>query len=288
MKRWNGTTFGNGLMHRWLIALLRWIPVRVIYAFTSIFIVPPCLFISGRLTYRYFRHQHGYTPLRAAWATYRNHCLFSQVVIDRFAMFAGQHFHVDMEGYEHFRWLARQPEGFIQLSSHVGNYEIAGYTLVAEDKPFNALVFMGEKESVMNGRNQMFTDTHIKMIPVSSDLNHIFLINQALAKGEIVSMPADRNLGSEKTIILPFLHGKAAFPQGPFRVATMRQLNVLTVNVMKTAPKRYKIHITRLSYDHSLPRDKQIEQLAEAYVNELERMMKMYPYQWYNYFDFWQ
>lgn len=287
-KAWNGTTFGNGLMHKWLVGLLRWVDVRVIYAITAILIIPFCLVFNGKLIYHYFRQCHHYGIMRAMWATYINHCLFSQVVIDRFAMFAGKHFHVEMEGYEHFEHLAKQSDGFIQLSSHVGNYEIAGYTLVAKDKPFNALVFFGEKESIMQGRSTRFADTNIKMIPVNDDMSHIFIIDEALQNGEIVSMPADRLLGSSKTIIMPFLGADAYFPQGPFRVATMRGLDVLAVNVMKTGTVRYKIFITPLTYDRSLSRQEQLNSLAEAYVKELERMMRLYPKQWYNFFEFWK
>ena len=289
-KKWKGTTFGNGWMHKWLIRILQWVDVRVIYAFTSILIVPVCLILnkSCGIIYRYFRQRHGYGILQAAWKTYVNHCLFSQVVIDKFAMYAGKDFHVDIEGYDHYLHLARQKEGFIQLSSHIGNYEIAGYTLVADEKPFNALVFFGEKQSVMNSRQQMFTDTKIKMIPVSNDISHLFLINQALENGETVSMPADRVFGSQKTIKVPFLGKVAEFPLGPFSVATMRSLDVLAVNVMKTSPKAYKIYIKPLPYTKDAPRRQQMQELANAYVAELEKMMLLYPTQWYNFFDFWK
>ena len=60
--------------------------------------------------------------------------MFSQVVIDRFAMYAGKHFEVRIEGYEHFQHLSNQKEAFIQLSSHIGNYEMAGYTLTSKEK----------------------------------------------------------------------------------------------------------------------------------------------------------
>ena len=287
-RNWNGTTFGSGLMHKWLIGLLRWVDVRIIYVFTAIFILPFCMLIKTRVNYRYFRRQQKYGVFHSIGAMYMNYYYFSQVVIDRFAMYAGRKFNIEKVGYEHYELLAKQPEGFIQLSSHVGNYEIAGYTLVAKDKPFNALVFFGEKESVMQGRSSRFADTNIRMIPVSNDMSHIFLIEEALANGETVSMPADRILGSKKTIELPFLNGVADFPIGPFQVATMRGLDVLAVNVMKTSMTSYKIYVTPLTYDHSLPRNEQIKALAEAYVKELERMMKLYPTQWYNYFDFWK
>ncbi len=289
-KKWTGTTFGNGWMHKWLIRLIRLLDVRILYTFTSLFIVPVCLIVnkSPGIIYRYFRQRHGYGVVKAAWYTYVNHCLFSQVVIDRFAMFAGRRFHVEMEGYDNFLRLARQEDGFVQLSSHIGNYEIAGYTLVAEDKPFNALVFSGEKKSVMQGREQMFSDKNIKMIPVSDDMSHLFVINEVLENGETLSMPADRIFGSQKTITVPFLGQPADFPLGPFSVATMRGLDVLAVNVMKTSMKSYKIYIKPLHYNKEASRRQQMQELAQGYVGELERIVRLYPNQWYNFYEFWK
>ena len=42
-KKWEGTTYGNGLMHRWLIGLLSVIDIRVIYVLAYIFAVTPTL-----------------------------------------------------------------------------------------------------------------------------------------------------------------------------------------------------------------------------------------------------
>ncbi len=288
-QKWKGTTYGNGWMHRWLIRLLRYIDVRCLYVFVAVFVVPVCLIVnpSGKIIYRFFRRHFGYSAWKAIRKTYANHYLFSQVVIDKFAMYAGKKFKIDVEGYEHFQTLATQQPAFIQLSAHIGNYEIAGYSLVAEQKPFNALVFFGEKESVMLNRAKMFSSTHIRMIPIKSDMSHLYLIDQAIGRGEIVSMPSDRMIGSLKYVEHDFLGGKAKFPQGPFRVATMRALDVVAVNVMKTASKAYTIYVTPLRYDKSASRQAQIQQLSALYVEELERMVRMYPTQWYNFFDFW-
>ena len=202
-------------------------------------------------------------------------------------MYAGKQFDIEIEGYAHFRNLEEQFEGFIQLSAHVGNYEIAGYTLKAENKRLNALVFGGEKETVMANRKRMFEEANIRMIGISSDMSHLFEINNALSNGEIVSMPADRMLGSAKQISHTFLGKSASFPAGPFTVATSLSLNVLAVNVMKTSSSSYKIIIAPLAYDKTAPKKEQIMQLSSAYVRELERIVRQYPEQWYNYYDFW-
>ena len=289
-EQWAGTTYGNAWMHKWLIRLLRHIDVRVLYGFVAVFVIPICLVLnpSRGIAYRYFRRRIGYGRLKSAWKTYVNHCLFGQVVIDKFAMYAGKKFNIEIEGGDHFLDLATQQEGFVQLSAHIGNYEIAGYTLVSKSKRFNALVFAGEKASVMQNRDKMFADTNIHMIAISPDMSHLFEIDKALEDGEIVSMPADRILGSQKDTEHEFLGAKARFPLGPFSVATMRGLNVLAVNVMKTSLRGYKIFVAPLQYDKAAARQEQIRQLSQAYVSELERRVRQYPTQWYNYFEYWE
>lgn len=287
-KAWTGTTFGTGWMHRYLTMFLRYVDVRFLYVFAAVFIVPVCFFLpTSRHAYRFFRRALKQNAVRAAWSTYKNLVLFSQVVIDRFAMYAGQKFDIVLKGYEHFDRLVKQEDGFVQLSAHVGNYELAGYNLVSKDKLINALVFGGEKETVMNARLKMFGVSNIHMIAITPDMSHIFKVNEALAKGEIVSMPADRMIGSAKKVHVTFFGQNVNLPAGPFMVAAMRGCDLLAVNVMKSAIRQYTIFVTPIKYNGQAPRKQQIQSMAQTYASELERVVSNYPYQWYNYFDFW-
>ncbi len=285
------TTYGSGWMHRTLIGSLRWLDVRLIYVFTSIFIIPACLLLnlnhSRTTAYRYFRQRLGYGCLRASWYTYVNHCLFAQVVVDRFAVFAGKRFKLDIDGYEYFQQLELETKGFVILSSHIGCYEVAGYSLISKSKRFNALVFGGEKATVMKGRQEALSEHNIRMIPVREDMSHLFIVNEALSNNEIMSMPADRIVGSAKVVKVNFFGETASLPAGPFSVATMNGFDALAVNVMKISAKRYKVYVTRLSYDTQAPRKQQMQQLANCYVEELERRVRQYPSQWFNFYDFW-
>ena len=278
-------------MHRTLIGSLRWLDVRLIYVFTSIFIIPVCLLLnlnhSRTTAYRYFRQRLGYGCLRASWYTYVNHCLFAQVVVDRFAVFAGKRFKLDIDGYEYFQQLELETKGFVILSSHIGCYEVAGYSLISKSKRFNALVFGGEKATVMKGRQEALSEHNIRMIPVREDMSHLFIVNEALGNNEIMSMPADRIVGSAKVVKVNFFGETASLPAGPFSVTTMNGFDALAVNVMKISAKRYKVYVTRLSYDTQAPRKQQMQQLANCYVEELERRVRQYPSQWFNFYDFW-
>lgn len=288
-KQWSGKTYGNGWMHRWLISFLRHVDVRLLYIFTAVFIIPVCLITnrSRKTAYTYFRSVLGLGCWRAAWMTYLNHYHFAQAAIDKFAMYAGKRFDVEVENFEEFAKRTDGDEGFIHFSSHIGNYEIAGYTLVSQKKKIHAVVYGFEKESVMQNRTGMFDQTNISMISMKEDMSHLYEIDNALCNGDIVSFPTDRSAGAVKCVEVLFLGHKAKFPMGPFSVATMRGLDVLAVNVMKVSCKKYKVYVTPLNYDKSAPRREQIKQLAEAFVAELEKRVREYPTQWFNFYDFW-
>ena len=288
-RQWMGATFGSGWMHRNLIRLLRFVDVRILYLFSDIFIVPFCVIFnrSGKISYSFYRERLHNSMLRSCWLAYRNHCLFSQVVIDKFAMYAGKSFDVAIEGTDRFKELEQQDAGFVQLSSHIGNYEIAGYTLRSTRKEIHAIVYSFEKESVMNNRNSMFSKTNVSMIALKEDMSHLFEIDEALCRGDIISFPSDRHMEGTRCLEAEFLGKEAQFPQGPFSVATMRGVDVLAVNVMKEGLRKYRIYLTPLAYDKTASRKEQIRQLCQAYVAELEDKVRRYPTQWFNFFDFW-
>lgn len=288
-RQWKGDTYGNGWMHRNLIRILRYTDVRILYLFSDIFVVPFCiLFNRSRKTAWSFYRKRLHRPfLQSCWLVYRNHCLFSQVVIDRFAMYAGKSFDVALDSRDWFGELAAREEGFVQLSAHIGNYEMAGYSLKSDRKIIHPIVYSFEKESVMKGRNSLFQFTNVQMITLKEDMSHLFEIDEALCRGDIVSFPTDRHMDGGRCLTLPFLGADAKFPQGPFSVATMRGADTLAVNVMKTGLKQYRIYLTPLLYDKEASRKEQMAQLSAAYVAELEKMVRMYPTQWFNFYDFW-
>ena len=281
-KDWQGTTGGTPWMQR---ALIRWFRYTSLYIpyWCMGFIIPFYMLFKHQgyiASYRFYRQRFGMNWLKAFCYVYFNHFRFGQIIIDRFAAYAGHRFRFEVEGQDVFDELERGEGGFLQLSSHVGNYELAGYSLVPEHKSFYALVFGGETETVMASRSKMFANHGVNMVPVSQDLSHVFILNEALRCGNIVSMPGDRIFGSPRSITCNFLGGKAKFPLGAFAMAIQRSIPVLAVFVMKNGVKSYKIYVRRLQGENS-------EVLGQCFASELENIIKQYPTQWFNFYDFW-
>lgn len=289
-SHWKGTTGGTPWMQKTLVVLFKVIPVEVLYAVMGVVILFYMAFNHrGYLSiYHWFTRRFGYGPLKAFVNVYKNHFVFGQVILDRFAMYAGNRFHITSDGEDRFNELVAGEDGFMMLSSHVGNYELAGYSLSSGNKKFSALVFAGETETVMKNRNQMFSRNGISMIPMREDMSHIFEINSALVNGEIVSMPGDRIFGSQKSVKCMFMGKEAEFPMGPFMLAVQRDVHALATFVMKESSRKYHIVIREVGYGDAATKSEKVAAMAQNFATMLEGMMKQYPTQWFNYFDFWK
>lgn len=275
-NQWSGKTDGTPFMQRALIWLIRHTSVRVPYAIMAL-VVPFYMLFHHKgymAIYRFMRQRIGYKPLKAFVSVYRNHYAFGKVVIDRFAAYAGKKYHFTQEGSEIFEELSNNEAPFLMLSSHVGCYEMSGYMNHLKEKKINVLVYSGESETVMRNRNKIFVSNNISMIPVSADMSHLFEINSALNHGEIVSMPADRIFGSSKFVECKFFGDIARFPAGAFSLARTKKCRMIAVFAMKTGTYKYHF-ITKEVGD------------AQQFANVLENVVRQYPLQWFNYFDFW-
>lgn len=288
-SEWSGRTDGTPFMQKALIVVFKVVPMEVVYGVMALVVPFYMLFNHKGYTsmYHFFRRRLGKKPLSAFWHVYLNHFAFGQVVLDRFATYAGRRFKLEIDGNENFLRLCEGEKGFVMLSSHVGNYEQAGYMLRSDRKSFNALVYAGESATVMSERNKQFAGSNIHMIPVQADMSHLFIINKSLDDGNIVSMPADRCFGSTKSVPCQFFGATAQFPLGPFATAVQKEVPALAVMVMKEGAHRYRAFVRQLPVATTLPHRKQMAALAQSFATTLEEIVRRYPHQWYNYYEFW-
>jgi predicted LPLAT superfamily acyltransferase len=119
--------------------------------------------------------------------------------------------------------------------------------------------------------------------------------------GGLGGMLADRTLpGSEdqpahqrgNNIVLPFLGQPAVFNDGPFRLAALLRRKVFFMAGLYGGGARYDVRFDPLA-DFGEPvcspaeREARIRAAVEAYVARLEALCRAYPYNWFNFHDFW-
>lgn len=288
-KEWKGRTDGLPWMIRSLVVLMKVIDRHVIYCFMAI-VVPFYMVFhhdSYLATYRFFRQRLGFGRIKSFLKVYANHYRFGQVIIDRYAAYAGKKFRFELDGNERFMELVNGERGFVQLSSHAGNYEMVGYGLTSTAKKINGLFYGGESKVMMDFRRKILSMHNVNLIEVDESMSHIFNMNAAIDRGEIVSMTGDRLFGSSKALKCMFLGKEASFPMGPFALAVQKEVPMLAVFSMRYHG-RYRVYVRDIKPDESLPLRARMADMARQFAAELENVVRMYPTQWFNYYDFWK
>ena len=95
-------------------------------------------------------------------------------------------------------------------------------------------------------------------------------------------MHADRKVPGQKNFQLPFLGGVASFPAGPFVMAHKFNVPITFVFAVKTKTTHYALSATEPLMHASSP-----EAIAQKYVERLEEIVRAYPAQWFNFYDFY-
>lgn len=288
-RQWKGRTDGLPWMIRCLVAVMRVVDRRVIYCFMAL-IVPFYMLFNHKgyiSIYRFFRRRLGFGPLKSFCKVYANHFRFGQVIIDRYAAYAGKKFSYTIDGNDLFLGLMESDGGFVQLSSHAGSFEMVGYGLTSDLKRINGLLFAGESQVMKDFRRSILASHNIDLIEVDGTMSHIFAMNAALDRGEIVSMTGDRLLGSPKALKCMFMGAEAKFPMGPFALAVQKEVPMLAMFAMRENASSYKVFVRRIESDAELPLRARMTAMAQRFAAELEEIVRQYPTQWFNYYDFW-
>lgn len=289
MSEWDGKSKGNLLGYKIFVFCIRNFGVRVSYFVLYFVAAYYFLFLkkTNQVTFYYFHNRLGYTRSKARKMVFMSYYTFGQTLIDKTAISAGMRnrFTYEFDGIERLSALLANKTGGVLISAHIGNFEIAEYFLADLDDNFQINLVTSDMEHrvIKEYLESISSKSSVKFIIIKDDLSHIYEINNALANNELICLTGDRYLEGIKHITQPFLGEDANFPAGPFLIASRLKVPVVFVYVMKEKKLHYHLYAREAEVKH---RDEQA--LLKSYIISLESMLKRYPLQWYNYFDFWQ
>lgn len=286
MSAWKGKTRGGLLGYKIFVFVLKKLGISAAYGLLRVvaayFI--PFAPAASRSSYHYFRNIHGYAPLKAWGAVYKNYFVFGQTLLDKVAIMAGmdKKYTYTFEGEEHLRELSKLKKGGFLISAHLGNWEIAGFLLKRLDLRINIVMFEAEHERIKEYLGTVMSNRHINVIPIKQDLSHIFLINKAIRNHEVICMHGDRFVKGSRVAQTKFMGEQAYFPLGPFTIAAKLGVPYTFVYAVKTSTTHYHLSATPLFEANKRP-----HAILESYVQTLEEKVARYPLQWFNYYNFW-
>jgi len=291
MPSWEGKSKGSKLGYGIFVVTLRIGGVMPAYAVLRIAALYYFLFSysSSRPIYYYFHKRIGFGRWKSIISIYKNYYIFGQALIDKVVAMSGipNKFTFEFEGEKYLREITAAGKGGIMLSAHLGNWEIAGHLFTRLQTRINVVMFDNEHENIKQYLTSITGERNVNVIVIKDDLSHIYAINDALNKQELVCMHADRFLEGNKVSKVSFLGEDAHFPVGPFLLSTTFKVPVSMVFACKESSTHYHLFATQPKEYH-LQRRAGAEVALNDFVRELEAMVKRYPVQWFNYYDFWK
>ncbi len=289
MSKWNGKSRGTLLGYKIFVYSIKKLGIKAAYS-VLIFVAFYYFVVaqkSNQSIFYYLRQRQNFSFFKSLLGVYKSYFVFGQTLIDKTTISMGlrNRFTYDFDGIDVLRQMISEKKGGILISAHVGNFEIAEYFLddVNLDLSIHLVTTDLERNVIKNYMESIRVKSNIKFIIIQEDLSHIFEINQALANNELICFTGDRYFDGTKILEENLLGEKAKFPAGPYLIASRLKVPVAFVYVMKEPNLHYHLYTRKANFKH---RDAQA--LLKEYCESVELILKKYPYQWFNYFDFWK
>ncbi|TGD59182.1 LpxL/LpxP family acyltransferase [Flavobacterium humi] len=288
MSEWDGKSKGTLLGYKIFVFCIKKLGIKA--AYSVLIFVAFYYFVfqrkSNRAIFYYFRERLQYSFLRSKIMVYKSYFTFGQTIIDKTAISAGlrDKFSYEFDGVEVLKELLKEKKGGVLISAHVGNFEIAEHFFgeIDLDCQINLVTTDMEHSAIKEYLESVTQKSSIKFIIVRDDLSHIFEINNALSNNELICFTGDRYFEGTKFMTEPLLGAEANFPAGPFLIASRLKVPVVFVYVMKEPDLHYHLYARKADV-----KQRDDKGLLKAYTESVEMMLKKYPLQWFNYFDFW-
>lgn len=206
------------------------------------------------------------------------------------------------EGSEKALFDLKNGKGKVFLCSHLGN--IDALRAIGESHQYvfpvvNSIVFIKNAANFNHLLQSIAPNAKLNLIATNEiGPDTAILLKEKVDKGEIVAIVGDRipvaksRDGQHRISKTCFLDKTANFPQGPFILCSILKCPVQLLFGLKNN-ETGKIDIVCKDFADSITlsrknREQDLQKYIDKYAKELEYYAIHYPYQWFNFFDFFK
>ena len=244
---------------------------------------------ARRASRDYLRRALGREPtLAEGYALFFN---FASTVHDRvyFLKDRFEPFDISAQGTE-----AVDQGGAVLLGAHFGSFEALRSLGRHRGRRDVVMAMYEENARRLNGVLSAISPEATRGIVALGHLGSMLALRDRLEAGAVVGVLADRTLGDEPVIRVPFLGEQAAFPTGPMRMAAALRQRVVFMAGIYRGGNRYEIvfeplaDFTGLGDVSRAERSAMVNAAVVRYVERLEFHCRRAPGNWFNFHDFWK
>ena len=226
-------------------------------------------------------------------SVYRHLYVFAVVTLDRIYLLNGRLDLFDIQiqdGDSKAFDTASSGIGMFLMGAHMGSFE--SVRSIARHHPALKMVLLMYEENAQNIKKLLKAinpDAQQDIIALGRP-GAMLEVRAKLSQGALIGVLADRSFEDSGNTPVKFLGEQTMLPLGPFRMAAMLRHPVYFMVGIYQGGHRYSIHIESIMdfSDPNIDREQATHLALTRYVDLLEKYCLLAPYNWFNFFDFWQ
>lgn len=287
--KWTGKSRGGRAGYLFFVYMIRWTGVRGAYLLLALVVgyFIPFAPKSTKAIWIYNREIRRLGILKSVWELYMHYYTFGQTLIDKIAIKSscGGKYNFEFDNYDSFLEVINRNQGVVVIGAHVGCWEAGVGFFGKYGKRMNVVMLDAEHAQIKEVLEESAAESNsYKVIDIGADsINALLEIKIGLNNGEYACFNGDRFLNGHTAVRHTFMGCSAQFPVGPFRIAAKCATPVIFYYALREPNRTYRFvfeeagRVSRNGYG----------ELMQQYIRSLERVVRRYPRQWFNFYEFW-
>jgi predicted LPLAT superfamily acyltransferase len=220
---------------------------------------------------------------------------FAAVILDRAFLLAERfkRFDIRVFGLDDLRSAWARQQGVLVFGSHLGSFDaLRVLAQLRPDVKVRVVIDIEQNPALSGVLNALNPELARSIInPRRDGMSTALAIKEALDEKALVTLLVDRARPGNEVLLCDFLGYPAPFPVSPWRLAAALKVPVVLCFGLYRGGNRYDLHFEAFADTLAAERTRREDHLKESvrrFAARLEHHARDAPYNWFNFYDFWQ